>query len=380
MAPTTFSSSMSMTVTPFSYAHSATTVPMKSNASSLASTVIWSTKDSNRESIHLITKFQQFSRTSSPPKTLNSTLSHPISTNTMLLNMPFEPSKTIALQVWPPLTQTFLYPTGVGSYPKQNSPSSYFTHPGSTPNSLPMHNLKESLTSTRPLLPHLAPVSSYMRSPHNNEHGHPTALTAGMLVPPSTTTNTTAFGSPANDPNTSLTHSSSFQQSFAPQCSPIKMPQSELHQELSHALKQQHNNPVLQLTDPQLHALDQLSALFTTMALGVEPTMLNSSPPSQFNQRPDFPTHEPSPPAILQPCHNLCPCPPTTPYAAPITHADTGMSMEYCDLITDPTTKDIWLHSGANEFSHLTQGLPDKHVDPTNTIFFIPIDKVPPDK
>ena len=143
--------------------------------------------------------------------------------------MPFEPSRTIALQVWPPLTQTFLSPTGVGSYPKQNSPSIYFTHPSSTPNSLPMHNLKESLTSTRPLLPHLAPVSSYMRSPHNTEHGHPTALTAGMLVPPLTTTNATAFGSPANDLNTALTHSSSFQQSFAPQRSPIKMPQSELH-------------------------------------------------------------------------------------------------------------------------------------------------------
>ena len=108
--------------------------------------------------------------------------------------------------------------------------------------------------------------------------------------------------------------------------------------------------------------------------------MLNSSTPSQFNQRPDFPTHEPRPPAILQPCHNLCPCPPTTPYTAPITHPDTGMSMEYCDLITHPTTKDIWLHSAANEFSHLTQGLPDKHVDPTNTILFIPINKVPPDK
>ena len=65
---------------------------------------------------------------------------------------------------------------------------------------------------------------------------------------------------------------------------------------------------------------------------------------------------------------------------APITHADTGTSMEYRDLIMDPTTKDIWLCSAANEFSHLAQGLPDKCIDPTNTIFFIPINKVPPDK
>ena len=91
-------------------------------------------------------------------------------------------------------------------------------------------------------------------------------------------------------------------------------------QELSHALKQQHNNPV-----SQLRALDQLSTLFTTMAPGVKPTMLNYSPPSQFNQHPNFPTHEPSPPAVPQPCYNLCPCLPTTPYTAPITHADTGI-------------------------------------------------------
>ena len=78
-------------------------------------------------------------------------------------------------------------------------------------------------------------------------------------------------------------------------------------------------NPVF-----KLHALQQLSTLFTTMALGVEPTMLKSSPPSQFNQRPNFPTHEPSPLAIPQPCYNFHPHLPTTPYAAPITHADTG--------------------------------------------------------
>ena len=107
--------------------------------------------------------------------------------------------------------------------------------------------------------------------------------------------------------------------------------------------------------------------------------MLKSSSPYPFNQRPNFPTHTSSP-LVLQPCYNLHPCPPTTPYAAPVTHADTGTSMEYCDLITDPTTKDIWLRSAANEFSCLAQALPDKCVDPTNTILFIPIEKVPPDK
>ena len=152
-------------------------------------------------------KLQQFSRPSSLLKMLNTNLSHPTSTDAILLNVPFEPSRTISLQVWPQLTQIFLSPTGVGSCPKWNSPSIYFAPPASTPKSLPMHNLKESLTSTRPLLPHQAPMSSYMRSLHNAEHGHPMALMAGMLVLPLTTTNTTMFGSPVHNRNTSLTPS-----------------------------------------------------------------------------------------------------------------------------------------------------------------------------
>ena len=51
--------------------------------------------------------------------------------------------------------------------------------------------------------------------------------------------------------------------------------------------------------------------------------------------------------------------------------------MEYRDLLADPTTCDVWLRSAANEFGRLAQGLPDNRVDATNTIFFIPITKVP---
>ena len=191
--------------------------------------IIYSPKDSNHNSIHLITKLQPFSRPSSLLKMLNTNLTHPTSTDAILLNVPFEPSRTISLQVWPPQTQIFLSPTGVSSCPKWNSPSIYFAPPGSTPNSLPTHNLKESLTSTRPLLPHQAPMSSYMKSPHNAEHGHPMASMAGTLVLPLTSTNATTFGSPAHTPNASPTPSSSFQQSCKPKHSPIKMPQSELH-------------------------------------------------------------------------------------------------------------------------------------------------------
>ena len=160
---------------------------------------------------------------------LNTNLSLPTSTDAILRNVPFEPSRTISLQVWPQLTQIFLSPTGVGSCPKQNSPSIYFAPPGSTPNSLPMHYLKESLTSTRPLLHHQAPMSSYMKSPHNAEHGHHMVSTAGMLVLPLTTTNATVFGSLVHNPNALPTPSSSFQQSYEPLHCPIKMPQSELH-------------------------------------------------------------------------------------------------------------------------------------------------------
>ena len=51
--------------------------------------------------------------------------------------------------------------------------------------------------------------------------------------------------------------------------------------------------------------------------------------------------------------------------------------MEYRDLLADPTTRNVWLCSAANEFGRLAQGLPDNRVDATNTIFFIPITEVP---
>ena len=61
-------------------------------------------------------------------------------------------------------------------------------------------------------------------------------------------------------------------------------------------------------------------------------------------------------------------------------HSETGKSMEYKDLITDPSTRATWLRSAANEFGRLAQGLSDNRVEPTNTIFFIPRSKVPKDK
>ena len=66
--------------------------------------------------------------------------------------------------------------------------------------------------------------------------------------------------------------------------------------------------------------------------------------------------------------------------AAPITHSETGKSMEYRDLIADPSTHATWLRSAANESGRLAQGLSDNCVEPTNTIFFIPRSKVPKHK
>jgi hypothetical protein len=50
--------------------------------------------------------------------------------------------------------------------------------------------------------------------------------------------------------------------------------------------------------------------------------------------------------------------------------------MEYRQLITDPTTKDAWLLSSANEFGRLAQGVGGR-IDCTNTIRFIPSKDLP---
>ena len=145
-----------------------------------------------------------------------------------------------------------------------------------------------------------------------------------------------------------------------------------------------------QLSDDQLRALHQLSTFFPTDAPGVEtqPVATPAKPqfpaphkPAPFKLRPrppeSSPATPPSPRPAIQPRYNLHP---RAPYAAPVTHADTGRSMEYRDLLADPTTRDVWLHSAANEFGRLAQGLHDNRVDATNTIFFIPVTKVPRNK
>ena len=161
--------------------------------------------------------------------------------------------------------------------------------------------------------------------------------------------------------------------------------------ELTHALQQpRFHGPLSQFHDNHLTSLRELSKIFHTIAPGVEPiapgvdntkaTHLPAVPlpkPATLPNEPTTPTptqHIPNVP------YNLRPRTSRPHYAAPISHSETGWSMEYKDQITDPSTRATWLHSAANEFGRLAQGLPGKRVEPTNTMFFIPFSQVPKHK
>jgi hypothetical protein len=62
-------------------------------------------------------------------------------------------------------------------------------------------------------------------------------------------------------------------------------------------------------------------------------------------------------------------------YANSVLDPITGRSMEYRELITNPTTKDIWCLSAVNEFGRLAQGV--EHIKGTDTIRFIRHHEVP---
>ena len=155
-------------------------------------------------------------------------------------------------------------------------------------------------------------------------------------------------------------------------------------QELTHALQQPHfRGPLDQFHDDHLMSLRELSKIFHTLAPGVEniapgvDTTINKqlSPVPPLTPAPNLAKTSLQP---LNPLpYNLRLCTSRPHYTAPITHSETGKSMEYRDLINDPTTRGTWLRSAANEFGRLMQGLSDNRVESTNTIFFIPRSKVP---
>ena len=161
--------------------------------------------------------------------------------------------------------------------------------------------------------------------------------------------------------------------------------------ELTLALQQpRFRGPLAQFHDNYLTSLRELSKIFNTIAPGVEPIApgVNTTktnpvqpvPPPQPSTLPNEPTTPTPTQHIPIVPYNLHPRTSRPHYAATITHSETGRSMEYKDLITDPSTRATWLHSAANEFGRLAQGLPDERVEPTNTMFFIPFSQVPKHK
>jgi hypothetical protein len=67
---------------------------------------------------------------------------------------------------------------------------------------------------------------------------------------------------------------------------------------------------------------------------------------------------------------------PTFPLTNAVIDPDTGTAKEYRQLIADPQTRDVWLHSAANEFGRLAQGVKNRKKG-SNTINFIHRSQVP---
>jgi hypothetical protein len=66
-------------------------------------------------------------------------------------------------------------------------------------------------------------------------------------------------------------------------------------------------------------------------------------------------------------------------WANVIVDPDTGASMEYQHLSKSPKHQQAWIQSFANELGCLAQGIGGCKTG-TNTVYFIPHDKVPPDR
>ena len=72
--------------------------------------------------------------------------------------------------------------------------------------------------------------------------------------------------------------------------------------------------------------------------------------------------------------------PPTLHLANGVHHPKTGKLMSYRQLIRDPDMKEKWSASSAREFFCLAQGSKKYNIEGSDTIFFIPKQKVPKDR
>ncbi len=66
-------------------------------------------------------------------------------------------------------------------------------------------------------------------------------------------------------------------------------------------------------------------------------------------------------------------------FANEIFDMDSGQILKYRKLISHPKHCDIWMHSSANEFGRLAQGIGNR-IKGTDTIFFIHKHQVPQDR
>jgi hypothetical protein len=70
---------------------------------------------------------------------------------------------------------------------------------------------------------------------------------------------------------------------------------------------------------------------------------------------------------------------PTKEHACEVFDEESGKQLKYRQLITHPKYKEIWMHSSANEFGRLAQGVGGR-IQGTNTIYFIHKHQVPNDR
>jgi hypothetical protein len=187
------------------------------------------------------------------------------------------------------------------------------------------------------------------------------------------------------------------------------MPQTSSADAAQHAARDliaalQHAHPSgtnYQFGAAQLTALRHLSAIFGAAC----PRVANTLPPKPTSNLPTATATPASPPpirpALIEPePHALfatsipAQLTPETPlkdmflepphqdqfspfFASSVIDPDTGQSMEYKELITNPKTRTVWQQSAANEFGRLAQGLPKRGIKGTDTIVFIPRSGVP---
>jgi hypothetical protein len=152
--------------------------------------------------------------------------------------------------------------------------------------------------------------------------------------------------------------------------------------------------PFAKLGEEQLAALHQLATIFQTTATQSSPrvdhsTLVTAPVPPRLASSPN--AHKPSVPRYqtclqqrLQQCNytaQACTNEPTMlltpkntgtplfPLVNAVIDPDTGIAQEYRQLIAYPKTRGVWLHTAANQFGRLAQGVKTR-IKGTDTIKF----------